>query len=298
MLISDHTKLKELSDKFSQKEIILSIELLNQTADRLRRLPLSSIWLEANMVRLCIREDLSSVEGMTNTIKNLQERIKKLESAVKDGKVVKDTRQEIRPTSRPEPRTEKEPLHTQPQPKATGRADHPVYEEPDVPEVPIFEKHASAEVKFDSNETKELNQHEIWAKLLPEVAKFNVPLQAKLLKGRMELDNDKKSAYIYFASSLWKELIEKAPKDFKLIESTLGKIVGNKVKLTLKVGEPENPEEFPPPPLFENLHAKEEQKEYKTSNNSNQYEENGYEKFNLIKESAKVFRGRIIKVKS
>lgn len=310
--VTNLKELNELAEKFSPKEIIYCLETLNQTSDRLRRLPLSSIWLEANMVRLCLREDTGSIDEMNNKIKSLEDHINKLESIIKDGKYVK-TAEPVKPVfarlEEPIPR----PL-SQFEPQSVDT--HVELQEED-------------KISFALTPPSE---PDIWAKALSEIGATHIPLKALLDKGKPgNIDNENKVINIHFTNSLWKEKLEKTPKDMKFIESVFSNIVGYPVRISLKIGEPERLEEFPnitipTTPLslkeqrtdgFDSTHQpgsvhrmvrqcspteltnqnkanKPILKEVK--NNFNPIYDN--DDFNIVNEAASIFRGKIIKKNS
>ena len=280
-------ELRDLSEKFIQKEIIYCLETLNQTAERLRRLPLSSVWLEANMVRLCLREDTGSVEEMNNRIKSLEEQINKLENIIKDGKFTR-IEKEITPKS---VETGLKPVPTPELPLPLPRQH--IEPEPEEPEYPK---------PFEISENTEQG---LWSKALSEIGAKYVPLRALLDKGKFgSLDAENKSVNIYFTNSLWKEKLEKTSKDIKIIESVFKNILGYPVRIVLKIGEPETVEEFPsfsipihaePPSIKEQRSEPKINKVIPKETKPLLRPVYADDEFDIVKEAASIFRGKIIK---
>lgn len=222
-------KIKNQSDNFEVNEIIQIIEKLSEYEKTIKTTSQQHLWLEVALISICHRHDIQ-------VIKDLENRIEKLEQAISSGKIpeIKHIQPDLSPV--------KEPAVACPAAFAAKPEpiDTPENEKPDVLKFKKSEETKETVKEEEDKSEKNIENADLntcWKKMLASIAKINAPSEA-FFKIFTPVEMNPEKIVITCKNEKW---IDKAKKEkINLVEQASTEVFGTLPHIIIRTPMPED----------------------------------------------------------
>ncbi len=235
---------KAQSEQFEVNETVQVIEKLSEYEKTIKTTSQQHLWLEVALISICHRQDIQ-------VIKDLEQRLEKLEQAISSGAIPETKPAPIKPIAKPEPASGPEPV-IKPEParipaETPAPKPGPAAQTASESALSASEEVKTEEIKKDEPKVTQTGDvTETWKKLLASLSAINAPSEAFFrIFQPVEMNSNK--IIITCKNEKW---VEKAKKEKGgLLEQAAQQVFGSAPQVIIRTPMPEDEEiEIDPAP--------------------------------------------------